>query len=227
MPIRQEQMLEQMQEARLAHTYGRRLRELVQNYISLLPSRYPNNPAVQEIIEGLGYAVKLLNLPDDRVTWDNERYYARHARMNSKYRARQEMERRARGIPTREEAIVTLHAQNELRSQGLLPETYEEFNRGGRKAPSVPFSRAARPATTTRQKTIMPRDYDDDPELEFETPEELAPIANLPAGAVDAIVDPLGGENNSKEGIDNPVEQAQDSNGNDAEEQGQGCHCPD
>lgn len=83
----------------------------------------------------------------------------------------------------------------------------------------MPYESVAIPS---RAKIIFPRDYDDDKELEFETPEELAPIANLPTGAVDAIIDPLAvpGENNSQEGLDNPANMPDDSNGNPAKESG-------
>ncbi len=78
----------------------------------------------------------------------------------------------------------------------------------------MPYER--RVASGGKAKIIFPRDYDDDKELEFETLDELAPIANLPTGAVDAIVDPLaqGGENNSQTGVDNTGSKAQDTVGN-------------
>lgn len=199
MPIRQEQMLEQMKEARAAHQSLRQLHDLVTNYLAMLPSRYPNDKTAAEIANGLGYAVRLHPIPDDRITFDNERYYNRHARANSEFRKVQEMKRRARGVPTQDEAIAMLHARNAIiREGGEIVQTYAEFNQG-------PHKRA--PAGKgKKQETIFPRDDPNDPELEFET---LSPIANLPAGAV-AIIDPLAGENNLQEGIDTPAELGQD-----------------
>lgn len=80
----------------------------------------------------------------------------------------------------------------------------------------MPYEQAA----SSREKIIMPRVFEDDKELEFETLEELVPIANLPTGAVDAIIDPLAGENNSQERIDIPADLPDDSIGNPAKESG-------
>lgn len=216
MPIRQEQILEQMKEARAAHQSLRQLHDLVTNYLAMLPSRYPNDKTAGEIANGLSYAVRLHPIPDDRITFDNERYYNRHARANSEFRKVQEMKRRAQGIPTQDEAIAMLHARNAIiREGGEIAQTYAQFNQGPRERKRAPAGKGK------KQETIFPRDDPDDPELEFETLEELAPIANLPTGAVAVIIDPLTGENNSQEGFDNPAEQAQDSDGNPAKESGE------
>lgn len=178
MPIRQEQMLEQMQEARAAHIFGTQLRDMVLNYLSLIPARYPGNPAAAEIVNGLSLAVRMLPQPDDRVTFDNERYYQRHARANANFRAIQEQKRRARGVPTQEQAIAMLHARNAIiRGGGEITQTYEQFNA---QMPVPSRKRKGKP------ETIMPRDYDDDAPLEFETaddmPQDIIPKENLVSG---------------------------------------------
>lgn len=178
MPITQEKMLEQIEAARDHYEYGTQLYQAVLQYLQMLPSRYPQSKEVEEIINGLGYAVQSIPRIDDRVTYINEQYYKRFARINSKYRKRQELHRRQKGVPTREEALAMLHAKNELRAGGFaFPQTYEEFNRQGQPsfAPKVKKPRA------DKKEIIWPRDHPDDKELEFDTVEDLAPFANIPA----------------------------------------------
>lgn len=163
MPIRQEQMIELMNESRAIHTYARKLQHMVLEYLSLLQSRYPDQPLAGEIANGLGYAVRLLSMPDDRITFDNERYYKRHAKANENFRKLQEFQRRAKGVPTQEEAIAMLHARNTIiRAGGEVVPTYAQFNEG------------PKPERRTRKKkstpeVIFPHDDPDDLPLEFET----------------------------------------------------------
>jgi hypothetical protein len=229
MPITQARMIEQMQEARAAHTAFRQLREQVLAICAGAKSRYYNNPDLQNVLDALISHVGLLPTPTDQATYFNERHYQRHQKHNTKTRERQEVARRMAGVPTVEEAMAILHGKNALRRADLptSPAAYSDNH-----APLVPVGKSDQerraeellaadpftaPAKPSRAGIILPRDDPDDPELEFETPEELAPIANLPTGA---LADPLLGENNFKEGIDNPSEQEQDANGNPAKESG-------
>lgn len=236
MPITQARMIEQMQEARAAHRAFCQLREQVLAICSGAKQRYYNDPNVQNVLDAIISHVNLHPTPTDRATYVNERHYERHQKRNEEVRKSQEIARRMAGVPTVEEAMAILHGKNALRRADLptnpafyLPDTAnampvfpsgksDQERRAEELLAGDPF--AAPQAKPSRSGIIFPRDDPDDPELEFETPEELAPIANLPAGAVAAIIDPLAGENNSEEGIDNPAEQEQDAFGNPAKESG-------
>lgn len=237
MPITQERMIEQMQEARAAHRAFMQLREQMLAICAGAKSRYYNNPDLQNVLDAIISHVNLLPTPTDRATYVNEHHYKRHQKHNTKVRERQEVARRMAGVPTVEEAMAILHAKNALRRADLptSPAFYstdsdnpmpafpagksDQERRAEELLANDPFTTPA--AKPSRAGIIFPRDDPDDPELDFETLEELAPIANLPVGAGDAIVDPLAGENNSEEGIDNPADLPDDSNGNPAKESGQ------
>lgn len=192
MPITQDQMIEQMKEARANHQEMKALRELILNYIGHLRVQYPKNNELSEAMTALEYTVRMRPVPDDRATYMNEKYYARFGSRNADAKERQRLVR-AGVIQPRER---NFHKRKTRRS---LP---DEF--AFRDQPAQPHTRGKAP--------IFPHDDPGDPELEFETLEELAPIANLPTGAVDVIIDPLAApdENNSQEGIDIPAEQGQD-----------------
>jgi hypothetical protein len=197
MPITQEQMIKQMQEARANHQEMKALRELILNYIGHLRTQYPQNNELGEAMSALEITVRMRPIPDDRETYMNEQYYTRFASRNADAKERQRLVR-AGVIQPRER---NFHKRKTRRN---IPDEY-----AFRDEPAQPYGRGKAP--------IMPRDDPDDAELEFETPEELAPIANLPAGA---LADPLAGENNSQDGVDIPADLPDDSNGNPAKEQG-------
>lgn len=232
MPITQGQMIEQMQEARAQHTALVQLRESLSAYLQSARERYPQNAELQEVVLTALYTIKSAPVPDDRATYVNERHYSRRAKWNIKAQADQERKRRLLGIPEKREAMGILHARN-VASRNLAIDTTiasDPFTNEGKSDqeraaeqllaeidfPQEPTVRMPARAHS-RPGLKMPRDDPDDPELEFETLEELAPIANLPVGA-GAIVDPLVGENNSSKGLDNPADLPDDSNGNGAKE---------
>lgn len=235
MPITQGQMIEQMQEARAQHTALVQLRESLSAYLQSARERYPQNAELQEVVVTALYTIKSAPVPDDRATYVNERHYSRRAKWNIKAQADQERKRRILGIPEKREAMSILHTRNVVSRQLAVDNALasDPFTTGIGKSDQERAAEqllAREPAvlmptrTHSRPGLKLPRDDPDDPELEFETLEELALIANLPTGAVDAIVDPLGAatplENNSQERVDNSAEQVQDSNGNSAKESG-------
>ena len=166
MPITQDQMIAQMQESRAALQCQQRLRDSIRAYV--VNARERNGGKSKELDETL-YAILLLidqePIPSQHVTYYNERYYQRRAKANNKSRVNQEQMRRAKGIRTREEYNrdkgnldnVSREMKRELFAHamptpGELIPTYQE-----RKAASGP-------------KPIMPRDFADDKDLEFDTP---------------------------------------------------------
>lgn len=232
MPITQGQMIEQMQEARAQHTALVQLRETLSAYFQSAKERYPQNAELQEVLQTALYTIKSAPVPDDRATYVNERHYSRRAKWNIKAQADQERKRRRLGIPEKREAMEALRARNAA-SRGLAVETMlacDPFTTSVKsdqeraaeqllaeidfQEPAVQMPQRAH----SRPGLKMPRDEPDDPDLEFETPEELAPIANLPAGTTGLAIDPLppAGENNSQEGVDNLASLDDDSNGNPA-----------
>jgi len=229
MPITQEKMIEQIKESRAAHNAVRQQREQLIAICDGAKQRYYNNRELFNVLDAIVDHMKLTPIPDDRATYLNEQHYRRAMKGNVKMRKRQEIARRMAGIPTQDEALAILHAKNALRRIDLPTdaESYanvpmptfpnvksDQERRAEELLASDPFTTPAKPS---RPGIIFPRDDPDDPELEFETQEELALIANLPTGAV-AIVDPLTNENNSQEGIDNEGEPEQDGLGNAAKE---------
>lgn len=236
MPITQARMIEQMQEARTAHRAFTQLREQMLAICAGAKSRYHNNPDLQNVLDAIISHVNLLPTPPDRATYVNEHHYKRHQKHNTKVREKQEVARRMAGVPTVEEAMAILHAKNALRRADLSTDSASYTPESDNAMPAFPVGKSdqerraeelltgdpfAMPAAKpSRPGIIFPRDDPNDPELEFETPEELAPIANLPTGVVAAIVDPLAGENNSQNGLDNPADLPDDSNGNGAKEEG-------
>jgi hypothetical protein len=220
-------MIEQMQEARAQHTALIQLRESLSAYFQSAKERYPQNSELQEVLQTALYTIKSAPVPDDRATYVNERYYSRRAKWNIKAQADQERKRRLLGIPEKREAMDILRARNAA-TRGLAVDTTLASAQGGKSdqeraaeqlLAEIDFPQAAMPSRThSRPGLKLPRNEPDDPDLEFETPEELAPIANLPTGAV-AIIDPLAaGENNSPKGVDNEGEPGQDGIGNGAKE---------
>lgn len=235
MPITQERMIEQMQEARAAHRAFMQLREQMLAICAGAKQRYYNNPDLQNVLDAIISHVNLLPTPTDRATYVNEHHYKRHQKHNAKVRERQEVARRMVGVPTVEEAMAILHGKNALRRADLptSPAFYtsesdnampafpagksDQERRAEELLASDPFATPA--AKPSRTGIIFPRDDPDDPESSSRPWKNLPQIANLSTGAV-AIIDPLASENNSQEGIDIPAEQAQDSNGNPAKESG-------
>jgi hypothetical protein len=157
MPITQASMIAQMQEARAAHQYGRKLRNQLLAMLSVASRRYPDDTKVQEILTTFIYHLRNSEPPDDRVTWMNEHHYRRRAKQNDETRERQEIMRRMAGVPTKEEAMAILLAKNELR-RANLPATPSDY--------ILPQIQAA-PKTGPRIQ--MPRDYPDDSPLEFDS----------------------------------------------------------
>ena len=154
MPIRQTQLIEQMQEARAVHQYARALREQVLAYVGHAKAHYVHNAELHTALQSLADAIALAPAPDDRITWQNERHYSRHAKRNDILRERQEIARRMAGVPTLDESLAVLHAKNVLRQ---------------------PLARAdqpiaARSAASTR--ATIPNDTGE-PALEFDLPESL------------------------------------------------------
>lgn len=230
MPITQARMIEQMQEARAAHRAFTQLREQMLAICAGAKQRFYNNPDLQNVLDAIISHVNLLPTPTDRATYVNERHYERHQKRNEEVRKSQEVARRMVGVPTVEEAMAILNGKNALRRADLPTSPTAYMPESGDAMPTFPAGKsdqerraeellAGDPFTTQAHKPscagiIFPRDDPDDPPLEFETPAELAPIANLPTGAVDAIIDPLAGENNSQEEIDTPANLSDDGNGN-------------
>lgn len=89
MPITQDQMLEQMHEARAAHAEMLALRNIVLNYANHVKKTYPNNDDVQQTMTALEYTVSIRPIPTDRATYVNEKYYARFAKRNASAKQRQ------------------------------------------------------------------------------------------------------------------------------------------
>lgn len=234
MPITQATVIELMRESRANIQIHKQMKEGLLAYLEEAKARYYNQPELHKILNGVVDFINYQPQVDDRATYKNEHHYRRAAKVNDKQRERQASVRRAKGVPTVEEALVILNARNALRRADLptQPAVYKsdqelraEYLLANPGALSDdPFANYSpepeRKATPSRPGIIFPRDDPDDPELEFETPEELTPIANLPTGAVDVIIDPLAGENNSQEEIDNPANLPDDSNGNPAKESG-------
>lgn len=236
MPITQARMIEQMQEARAAHRAFTNLRENILAICAGAKQRYYSNADLLNVLDAMIAHVNLTPTPQDRATYVNERHYARHQKHNEDGRKKQEVARRMAGVPTVQEAMAILHGKNALRRADLptSPAFYtddlnvemstiplgrsDQERRAEELLAGDPF--ATPTAKPSRAGIIFPRDDPDDPELEFETPEELAPIANLPTGAVDVIIDPLAGENNSEERVDTPAKHEQDGLGNGAKESG-------
>ena len=94
MPITQEQMIEQMQEARANHAEMKAVRTLVLNYINHVKETYPGNGELQESMTALSYTIQMRPVPDDRATYMNERYYARFAKRNARAKERQTLIRK-------------------------------------------------------------------------------------------------------------------------------------
>lgn len=158
MPITQASMIAQMQEARAAHQFGRKLRDQLLAMLTVASRRYPDDARVQEVLTTFIYHLRNAQPPDDRVTWLNEHHYRRRAKQNDEMRERQEIARRMAGVPTREEAMAILLAKNELRRANL---------------PATPSDYIMQAAPKTGAMIRMPRDYPDDAPLEFETLDEL------------------------------------------------------
>lgn len=104
MPLTQEQMIEQMQEARANHAEMKALRTLILNYADHAQRTYPKNLELCESMSALAYTVRLRPIPDDRVTFLNERYYARFASRNAKAKQRQTLIRAGLIVPRAQSA---------------------------------------------------------------------------------------------------------------------------
>ena len=107
MPLTQEQMIEQMQEARANHQEMRALRDLILNYTEHCLKTYPANAELCESMCALAYTVRLRPIPDDRVTFLNERYYTRFASRNAKAKQRQTLIRAGLIVPRAQSASAT------------------------------------------------------------------------------------------------------------------------
>lgn len=165
MPIRQEDMIAQMQEARAAHQYGRGLRDMMLNYFDMAQRRFAANTELCDAITALSYQVRNMPVPDDRTTYVNEQHYRKRAKINDAMRHRQEIARRMAGIPTQEEALAILHAKNALRRADLPadPDAYQPAPiPNGLADPFLPRAKPSRP------NIIFPRDDPDDLPLDFE-----------------------------------------------------------
>ena len=107
MPLTQKQMLEQMQEARANHQEMKALRALILNYAEHCLKTYPDNSQLCESMSALSYTIRARPIPDDRITFMNERYYTRFAKRNAKAKQRQTLLRagllqpRAAGVARR------------------------------------------------------------------------------------------------------------------------------
>ena len=180
MPITQEKMLLQIQEARAMHRALLALREGLIAYCQSAKERYRDNTQLQEVLTTIALTAQHHHIPDDRETYINERHYSRRAKWNTKARRQQEQQRRAKGIPTMEEHLRDKKRGNrDLRDMQMSdphyvefvhPEgettTFQSYNPIRDRSPSAS-------AAPKRPATIFPRDHPDDKPLEFETLDDL------------------------------------------------------
>lgn len=180
MPITQEKMLTQVQEARAMHRALIALRDGLMSYCANAKERYRGNTDLQEVLTTIALTVEHHHIPDDRETYINERHYSRRAKWNTKARRTQEQQRRAQGIPTMEEYLAWKKRENRDRrdlersdpyfTEFVHPEgettTFQSYN-------PIRERKASAPREPTRPAIIFPRDHPDDKPLEFETLDEL------------------------------------------------------
>lgn len=198
MPITQKAIMDQMQEARAAHTYGRQLRDQMLAMLAVASRKYVSNETVQEVLTVFVYHLRNAPPPDDRVTWLNEHHYRRVAKRNNEMRERQDIQRRMAGVPTKEEAIAILLAKNELRRANLPVDPSDYI---------LPQIQPA--AAKTGVRPIMPRNDPDDAPLEFDLP---------PGATIDLGGPKLLDENNLLTGVDIPTSTDDNAIGNGAKE---------
>jgi len=152
MPLTQAQMVEQMQESRANHAEMKALRTLILNYADHVQKTYPKNQELQETFGALSMTIRMRPVPDDRATYMNEKYYARFGRRNAKAKQRQAL----------------------IRAGVIVPQERGRYapKTGGMSDSDVGF-RQNPGKTYERQAPIFPRDYPDDPPLEFETLDDM------------------------------------------------------
>ncbi len=223
MPITQENMIKQMQEARAAFAANTRIRQGLLAYCTNAKERYPENSDVQEILTTIIFTIQHDPMPDDRETYFNERHYSRRAKWNVKAKRTQERERRRQGIPTMEEHLARKKAQNSALRQEQLTDpyytemihpggetshvqSYRPIVRKGQSTPRIPLeTKPERPRSPNQPKTKFPREYPEDQELEFEIlPEEGLKILSESTSA--PLEFELEDGSISKEGVDNPFD---------------------
>lgn len=150
--------MEQVRESRAAFAAWQQLHGLLTEYIARAKSRYPNNVELQETLTAIDYNIRALPAPTDKATYVNERYYLRFARKNDRAKARQALQRRMAGIPTREETVA------EARIRAAEEQSYHSSRMQIRNRPPQPHQSHA---------PIMPRSFPDDRPLEFESQAEM------------------------------------------------------
>lgn len=180
MPITQEKMLIQVQEARAMHRALIALRDGLMSYCANAKERYRTNAELQEVLTTISLTAEYHHIPDDRETYINERHYSKRAKWNTKARRTQEQQRRARGIPTMEEHLRDKKRDNrDLRDMQMTDPHYTEFvHPDGETTTFQSYNpiRDRQPVgakVPKRPAIIFPRDHPDDKPLEFETLEEL------------------------------------------------------
>jgi hypothetical protein len=126
MPLTQEQMIEQMQEARANHQEMRALRDLILNYAEHCLKTYPANAELCESMRALAYTVRLRAIPDDRVTFLNERYYARFASRNAKAKQRQTLIRAGLIVPRAGNSVTRDMPSRQKGPPPIFPKDYPD-----------------------------------------------------------------------------------------------------
>ena len=186
MPITQATMIELMNESRAAIQGNKELRHTLLQYLASAKDRYSTNRDLVEVIVSTMAIINMHPYPDDRVTFKNEWHYKRVGGANNTNRERQRTARRMAGVLTQEESMERLALLNAARRSGGMPsQTYKEFNQ------------EVEPKITRQKKDIqikMPREFDEDKPLEFETlddmPKPEGTFADQPAIAFDEPKDP-------------------------------------
>ncbi len=168
MPITQATMVELMRESRAAIQSAFAFRHALREYAAFAKQRYADNEPLQQVLSAIEAMERLHPEPIDKATYRAEYHYRRVGKNNDRQRARQEMQRRADGVPTAQEAIENLNAFNaQRRSADISPSAYARFNR------QVQEPKKPTPGI------IFPRDFPDDKPLEFETLDELPKPADI------------------------------------------------
>lgn len=125
MPITQDQIIELMQESRLAHSAARDMRESVLSYIAgIKQRRLLDDPVLNfaPVLAAIQARIEQITLPSDQATYRNEWHYRRKAKINDKQKELQRAKRRGQGLPTAAENIERLNAINAARRNQTTPD---------------------------------------------------------------------------------------------------------
>lgn len=140
MPITQDRMLVQIQEARHAFTFARDLRDMVRETLERLVTNGPIAGDWATAINALRMNVDLMKPPTDRETYRNEFHYNSVRKRNQTSKERATAKRRERGALPQPLAMERLNAMNAARRRGNASPNdfaaYRAFN--AQHQPSLP-----------------------------------------------------------------------------------------